>query len=63
MALEQDGEPRAADAEGISEFSEAVLSVCRRVQRYIAAYEEGREEGTLDCLLYNVERLYSAVHV
>ena len=60
MALTHDdnGEPTAADAEEISEFSEAVVSVCRRVQRYLATYEEGRERSTLDCLLYNVERLY-----
>ena len=45
MALTHDdnGEPTAADAEEISEFSEAVVSVCRRVQRYLATYEEGRE--------------------
>ena len=45
MALTHDdnGEPTAADAEEISEFSEAVVSVCRRVQHYLATYEEGQE--------------------
>ena len=43
MALTHDDncEPTAADE--ISEFSEAVVSVCRRVQHYLETYEEGRE--------------------
>ena len=41
-----------------SEISDAVIAVGRRVQQYLGSYEGGREEDTLDCLIYHVERLY-----
>ena len=41
-----------------SELSEAVVTICRTVQRFLASYEEGREADKLDSLVYHVERLY-----
>ena len=40
------------------ELMEALLHLCRMVQRLVKCYEEGRESESLDSLIYSVERLY-----
>ena len=40
-----------------TELLGVVADVCRRVQRLVTYYEEGRESGTLDCLVFHVDRL------
>ena len=40
-----------------SELHEVARVICQRVSQTLALYEEGREAGTLDCLIFEVERL------
>ena len=40
------------------ELLERVAGVCRRVKELLTSYEEDREPDKLDCLVFNVDRLY-----
>ena len=37
---------------------DTVAGVCRRVQRLVACYAEGREPDKLNCLVFHVDRLH-----
>ena len=50
MAVQPSGEQ--------TELLGVVADVCRRVQRLLTCYEEGRESVTLDCLVFHVDRLH-----
>ena len=40
------------------ELLDAIIGVCRRVQRLVVCFEEGREADKLDSLVYHVDRLH-----
>jgi len=41
-----------------NDIAEAIIGKCRTIQRLVHSYEENREPGKLDSLIYQVDHLY-----